>query len=178
MVLEHTVVRTDKDTLEKLKQKAGNKSVPRYLRDIANGVEQVPVPGNAIDLLQKSILEKYEAINEDLKRIRQSDDSTTTLMSGFQKSIDELQVAIIHLAGKIGATDDLKQFENLNDIIEEQEYNKTHGYYSLTGYIPEGTEILDAAGLKKLQQEYNIPDSVIEEIRKEFEEDESESDEQ
>ena len=65
-VTEQTGIRTDRDTLTKLKVLAGEKSMGQYLRDIANGIETPPVPVNELEILRSSILKQLEDIKEQL----------------------------------------------------------------------------------------------------------------
>jgi hypothetical protein len=65
-VTEQTGIRTDRDTLTKLKVLAGEKSMGQYLRDIANGIETPPVPVNELEILRSSILKQLEEIKASI----------------------------------------------------------------------------------------------------------------
>jgi hypothetical protein len=56
------MIRTDSDTTEKLRNMAGGKSLGAFLRDIANGVEQKPLPVNEIESLRASFIKQLETL--------------------------------------------------------------------------------------------------------------------
>jgi len=46
---------------------AGDKPLAAFLRDLANGVEQAPVPVNELEALRNSVLRKIEELRQDIK---------------------------------------------------------------------------------------------------------------
>lgn len=64
-VKEQTAIRTDKETLAKLKLLAGDKSLGAFLRDIADNnvvITPVEVEVSEVDTLRKSLLKQIESI--------------------------------------------------------------------------------------------------------------------
>jgi hypothetical protein len=61
-----THIRTDKDTLAKLRVMAAGKPITAYIRDLANGVETAPVPVNELEILRSSILKQLEEIKASI----------------------------------------------------------------------------------------------------------------
>lgn len=57
-----THIRSDKDTLAKLKVLAGEKPVAQFLRDIATGKDTMSVPVNELEILRASLIKQLDDI--------------------------------------------------------------------------------------------------------------------
>lgn len=91
---EFTHIRSDKDTLAKLKVMAGDKPVATFLRDLANGVEQTPVPVNELEALRKSVLKRLEklenSIHQDIVRLYNEIQNSRRTNDAFMNAFDIL----------------------------------------------------------------------------------------
>lgn len=63
-IKEGTHIRTDKDTLEKLRAIAGDKPVAQLLRDIAAGQVTASAPVDALEVLRASIIKQFEEFKD------------------------------------------------------------------------------------------------------------------
>lgn len=167
MVLEHTVVRTDKGTLERLKQMAGDKSVPQYLRDLAHGVEQEPVPVNELETLRGSILKRLDKIEERFDKLEKWMELLYDIAGGLVSDRDRHEVILFEYA---------KKNPEFREVIMRLDPDGYTGHVEAQKEFAECPEYLmeaDDEFIEKARKEYDLSDSEVEQLRKEFEVDES-----
>jgi hypothetical protein len=85
--LDNTLIRTDRTTRAKLKERAGDKPLTAYLREIADGVVTVPI--SDLEALRKSLLNRMDALDKKIDRL---DYGTTRLFGCFDEKIVTLCV--------------------------------------------------------------------------------------
>lgn len=120
-VKAQTGIRTDKDTLKKLKELAGDKSLGAYLRDLANGVVQEPVPVDALDKFRESMLKRLDKMDKTLERLEKTVSMLYDQGQDLQATSTAKRLELDALIDKLSETDpEIAKISDIGDAFLSQ----------------------------------------------------------